>query len=100
MIPGPKEPKHDVNSYLGPLVTEPLKLYSGVWFDTSYGKIFIRGVLLCFSSDMPATRKAAGFVGHRGIKGCSRCLKSFITDSESKTDYSRYNRDSFLGRTY
>lgn len=26
VIPGPKEPKHDVNSYFGPLVTE---LYTG-----------------------------------------------------------------------
>ena len=37
VIPGPKEPKHDINSYLGPLVTELLELYSGVWFETPYG---------------------------------------------------------------
>ena len=73
-LPGPKEPKHDVNSYLGLLVSE---LYTGVWFETSCGKQFIRSVLLCFSSDLPATRKAAGFVGHKSIKGCSRCLKHF-----------------------
>ena len=81
VIPGPEEPKHDVNSYLGPLVAELLELYSGVWFKTLCGQQFIRGVLVCFSSDLPATRKAAGFVGHKSLKGCSRCLKSFITNS-------------------
>ena len=64
VIPGRKEPKHDVNSYLGPLVVELLELYSGVWFKTLHGQQFIRGVLVCFSSDLPATRKAPGFVGH------------------------------------
>ena len=49
VIPGPKEPKHDVNSYLGPLVTEHLELYTGVWFETSYGRQFIRGILLCLN---------------------------------------------------
>lgn len=63
VIPGPKEPKHDVNSYLGLLVRELQDLYTGVWFDTPHGRQFLRGVL-CFSSDVPATRKAAGFVGH------------------------------------
>lgn len=99
VIPGPKEPKHDVNSNLGPLVQELLELYTGVWFDASHGQQFVRGVLLCFSSDVPATRKAAGFVGHNSIKGCSRCLKSFLTNSENMTDYSGYNRDSWVQRT-
>lgn len=96
VIPGPKEPKHDVNSYLGPLVRD---LYTGVWFDTPHGRQFLRGVLLCFSSDVPATRKAAGFVGHNATKGCSRCLKSFPTSSENITDYSGYDRDSWVQRT-
>lgn len=56
IIPGPKEPKHDVNSYLGPMVGELLELYSGIWVQTPLGKQYIRGILLCFSSDIPATR--------------------------------------------
>ena len=99
VIPGPNEPPHDINSYLGPMVTELLELYAGVWFKTPYGRRFIRGVLLCFSSDIPATRKAAGFVGHNSIKGCSRCLKTFTTNSGNTTDYSGYNRDSWAKRT-
>ena len=30
IIPGPEEPKLDVNSNLGPMVTQLLELYSGV----------------------------------------------------------------------
>ena len=51
VIPGPKEPKHDINSYLGPLVKELLELQSGMWL----GMQFIRGILVCISSDIPAT---------------------------------------------
>ena len=84
IIPGPKEPKHDVNSYLGPMVIEQLELYSGVWLETPNGsRQFISGVLLCFSSDIPATGKAAGFVGHKSTKGRSRCLKTFPTNAEN-----------------
>ena len=96
VIQGPKEPKHDVNSYLGPLVRELPELHTGVWFETSHGQQFVRGVLLCFSSDLAATRKAAGFVGYKSLKGCSHCLKSF---PENMTDYSGYNRDSWVQRT-
>ena len=99
VIPGPKEPSHDINSYLGPLVSELLELYSGLWFTTTLGRQFLRGILVCIASDIPATRKAAGFVGHNGLKGCSRCLKSFTTDSNHLTDYSGYNRDSWTKRT-
>ena len=99
IIPGPKEPKHDINSYLGPLVPELQELYTGVWFNTPHGQQFLRGVLICFSSDIPATRKAAGFVGHNSIKGCSRCLKSFPTTPENVTDYSGYNRESWVQRS-
>lgn len=83
VIPGPSEPKHDINSYLGLMVSELLELHSSLWFRTSIGTLFIRGILLCFSSDILATRKAAGFVGLKGLKGCSRCLKSFPTNSQS-----------------
>ena len=99
VIPGLKEPKHDVNSYLGQLVAELKDLYSGVWFNSKSGHVFIRGILLCFSSDVPATRKAAGFVGHNSIKGFSRCLNSFSTNSDNLTDYSGYNRESWVKRT-
>jgi len=60
-----------VNSYLGPLVSELLELSKGLWFTTSVGRPFVRGALVYLSADIPATRKAAGFVLHIALKGCS-----------------------------
>lgn len=61
-------------SYLGPLVNELLQLQSGQWFPTPVGQQFVKCVVMCLSSDIPATRKAAGFVGHNAMKACSRYL--------------------------
>lgn len=77
IIPGPHEPKTHINSYLGPFVSELQQLQYGQWFETPFGRQFIRCILMCLSSDIPATRKAAGFVGHNAKKACSRCLKNF-----------------------
>ena len=77
IIPGPKEPSKHINSYLGPFVSELLELYNGLWFTTPSEKQFIKCALVGLSSDIPATRKAAGFVGHTASKACSRCLKHF-----------------------
>ena len=98
VIPGPHEPKKHINSYLGPLVSELLELYSGAWFSTSIGKQFVRCVLMCLSSDIPATRKAAGFLGHNANKACSRCLKSFPKVGDS-LDCSGFERESWPVRT-
>ena len=83
VIPGPHEPKKHINSYIGPLVSELLQLQRGVWFPTPNGKQFIRCVVACLSSDIPATRKVAGFVGHNATKACSRCLKTFPRVNDS-----------------
>ena len=45
--------------------------------------------------DIPATRKAAGFVEHNAIKGCSRCLKSFPKIGDH-TDYSGFDRENWI----
>ena len=58
MIPGPKEPKRDMNSYLSPLVTELNQLFQGVTSEnSSSGCIIVRALLSCVASDLPATRK-------------------------------------------
>lgn len=62
IIPGPCEPKLHVNSFLGPLVSELLELQTGQWFSTPVGNQFVKCVIVGLSSDIPATRKAAGFV--------------------------------------
>ena len=49
MILGPKEPKHDINTYLGPMVREFMELHTGVWFETSYGRhVLIALIHVCF----------------------------------------------------
>jgi hypothetical protein len=77
IIPGPHEPSLHINSFLEPLVQDLLKLWKGIEMPTTEGTQVLRAALLCNSSDIPATRKVGGFVGHAALKGCSRCLKSF-----------------------
>ena len=79
IIPGPREPKLHMNSYLELLVSDLLKLWKGVQMATPESQQLIRAVLLCAASDVPASRKFGGFVGHTALKGFSRCLKSFVT---------------------
>ena len=47
IIPGPREPKLHMNSYLEPLVSDLLKLWKGVQMATQQ---LIRAVLLCAAS--------------------------------------------------
>lgn len=71
VIPGPKEPKININAYLEPLVDELRELWEGVLMDDSspLGSLFYRAALLCLSSDIPASRKCGGFVGHGAQRG-------------------------------
>lgn len=48
LIPGPKEPKIHVNSFLDPLVDELLQLWEGVQLPNSQT---LRAAILCLSSD-------------------------------------------------
>ena len=55
--------------------------------------------MIGLASDIPATRKAAEFVGHNAIKGCSRCLKSFPKVGDH-TDYASFDREKSKLRTH
>ena len=77
LIPGPKEPKDNINSYLSPLVQELVQFWSGVLVNSCKGLKVIRIALTCIACDIPATRKVCGFVSHIAFKGCSKCLKEF-----------------------
>ena len=99
VLPGPHEPSLHINSYLEPLVRELISLWRGIEMDTTEGSKVIRAALLCNSSDIPATRKIGGFVGHAALKGCSRCLKEFPTNVfGEKPDYSGFNPTSWPKR--
>ena len=99
IIPGRREPSLHMNSYLEPVVSELLQLYKGVEMNTPDGVKSVRASLLCTASDIPATRKLGGFVGHGSLKGCSRCLKNFPTAHfGEKTDYRGFDRSCWPKR--
>ena len=95
IIPGPSEPKLNINTYLCPLVDELLILWNdGVKLHDG-GSGFIaetfRAYLLCVACDIPASRKVCGFTSHNSSHGCNKCTKEFITGNvNDKTDFSGF----------
>ena len=71
VLQGPHEPSLHINSFIETFVQELLKLWKVIEMPTSEGTQVVHAVLLCNSSDIPATRKVGGFVGHGTQKGCS-----------------------------
>lgn len=70
IIPGPKKPKLHVNTFLQPLIDELIDLWDGVLLKNSYGGMEkYRAAILGLSSDILATRKCGGFVGHGALRG-------------------------------
>lgn len=100
IIPGPCEPPRDINQYLKPLVKELLELYSGIRmnvFNKEYKQV-VRCALIGVPCDMPAGRKACGFLGHGASLGCTKCYKSF-PGTVGNMDYSGFNMDQWELRT-
>ena len=82
IIPGPKEPKLNINSFLLPFIRDLNKLYQGVTFQNPSSRLgftTIRATLGCVACDLPATRKLCGFANFNGNFGCSKCMKKFVT---------------------
>ena len=100
LVPGPHEPKRDINTFLKPLVDDLLKLWSGVQFNVHSVRSYkiIRCALLCVACGLPAGRKVCGFLGHGARLGCSRCYKEF-PGSAGTMDYSGFDRNSWRKRT-
>ena len=97
MIPGPKEPEKDINSFLSPFVEELKTLYEGV----ALKNCTVRAMLTCVSADLPATRKVCGFLSYSAKLGCSKCLKQFPTFHgrfHDKQNYSGYEVDTWEPR--
>lgn len=95
VIPGPNEPKLNINSYLSPLVDELLILWEdGVKLRYSGSPLFpecFKVALLCVACDMPASRKVCGFTGHNSRRGCNKCTKEFQCSGIGEaTDYSGF----------
>jgi hypothetical protein len=69
VIPGPSEPKLNINTYLSPLVDELLILWNDGVMLHHHGSQFIpetfKASLLCVACDIPASRKVCGFTQGR-----------------------------------
>ena len=101
-IPGPREPKLHINSYLKPLVDELLELYHGIQLRTiksMFSFTSVRCMLTSVSADVPAKRKLCGFSSHSAKRGCSKCLKPFnCSHFGAKPDYSVFDRETWTFR--
>ena len=102
-IPGPKEPKKHINTYLKPIVDELLELWHGKLLRTSsiFGIVPVRCALTCITCDLPATRKLCGFLSFSASQGCSKCRKHFPCEHfGEKLNYSGFDRDEWPQRTH
>lgn len=99
LLPGPQEPKHDINTYLNPLVLELQQFLKGVnvTIPQKSTQKLVKCALLCVSCDIPAGRKVCGFMGHNARLGCSRCSKEF-PGSVGCMDYSGFDREFWTAR--
>ena len=82
IIPGPSEPRFNINAFLSLLVDEFLILWKdSVRLKHSGSLIFpaglFRAALLCVTCDIPASRNVCGFTQHKSKHGCNKCTKEF-----------------------
>ena len=92
IIPGPNEPKLNINSYLSPLVME----LEEAW---TKAVVTVKLALTCIACDMPASRKVCGFLGHNASLGCNKCYKKFNVRFGERTDYSGFDRENWPNRS-
>lgn len=72
MIPGPNEPKGNINTFLQPLVDNLIDLWDGMIIENKHslgGILKVKVALLALCCDVPAARKCGGFAGHSARKG-------------------------------
>ena len=100
ILPGPREPSKDINSYLNPLVDELILFLEGIDVNIDGSDVTkkIKCVLLGISCDIPAGRKVCGFLSHNAHLGCSKCLKQF-SGTAGNMDYSGFDREDWEVRT-
>ena len=95
ILPGPCEPKSNINTYIGPLVNDLKQLWDGVTMEvltkSEKVRLNVRCALMCVACDLPAGRKLCGFLGHSAKLGCSKCLKKF-PGKPGSMNYSGFNR--------
>ena len=94
IIPGPREPKLNINSYLQPLVEELKLLWNDGITVRAHGmptEEVYHAVLLYVGCDVPAARNVCGFTGHGSCKGCSKCTKLFPGSVGTKINFAGFS---------
>ena len=100
ILPGPHEPKHDMNSYINPLVEELKTLWHGkeMTINGFASKQVVQCALLSAACDLPAGRKLCGFISFNAHYGCTKCWKKFAGEVGS-FDFSGFDREQWSLRT-
>lgn len=98
IIPGPKEPDFDhINPYFKPIVDIFHKFWFGIFFSktclSAVGRMILCALLLLIC-DLPAARKAGGYVSAQHERYCSVC---FCT--RTITPYDNYEYHTWKKRT-
>lgn len=101
IIPGPKEPKLTINSFLTPLVFDLKEAWTkGFTLITNTNSTAtFKLALSCVACDIPASRKVCGFLSHNASLGCNKCLKKFNVQFIGRTDYSGFDRENWCSRS-
>lgn len=100
ILPGPREPKKTINSFLTPLVLELKEAWTnGFTVLIQNVHICIKLALSCVTCDIPAAKKVCGFLSHHSKHGCNKCLKQFNVNFTEGTDFSGFNREDWIPRT-
>ena len=55
IIPGPTEPKGNINTFLSPIIQDLLLLWNGVYIESC--RKIVKAALLGVTADMPALKK-------------------------------------------
>ena len=103
VIPGPKEPPLNINSFLRPFTSELQNLFDGIRLSVVvHGiQLQIQALLILIVSDIPATRRILALPGHSATLGCSKCLKKFtVVNFGEKPDYSGFDCDNWVKRDF
>jgi len=101
IISGPSKPKLNINSYLFPLVLELKEAWEKGLSVTTYDKttVTVKLALTCIACNIPASRKICRFLGHNTALGCNKCFKKFRVHFGERTDYSGFERGSWISRS-
>ena len=100
IIPGPREPKKSINTYLTPLVLELNEAWEHGISVLKDGNtlVCIKLALGCVTCDIPASGKVCGFLSHNTALGC-KCLKQSKVTFGERTGYSAHSREEWVSRS-